>query len=204
MRSPWEPPRGLKIGLTEAFKLLGFDPKWNFCGLSRLAAPPAPSQSPSARPHENKSFPLACSSPSSSPAATRCVGWARLRQIPLHGWRRGRALPAASRQPRGLHPRGAEDAGAVGQAAHREQDQESRRSPVPRALRPYRDPWRRTDHLQGMQDQNAESIKSLEAYNIAWCEEAQTLSNRSLASHHPRRRLGDLVQLEPAPQVGCG
>ena len=60
--------------------------------------------------------------------------------------------------------------------------------------------------FQGMQDQNAESIKSLEAYNVAWCEEAQTLSNRSLgsvASHHPRRRLGDLVLMEPAPQVRC-
>jgi phage terminase large subunit len=29
--------------------------------------------------------------------------------------------------------------------------------------------------FQGMQDQNAESIKSLEGYNIAWVEEAQTL-----------------------------
>ena len=37
----------------------------------------------------------------------------------------------------------------------------------------------------GMQDQNAESIKSLEGYNIAWVEEAQTLSNRSLALLRP-------------------
>jgi phage terminase large subunit len=42
--------------------------------------------------------------------------------------------------------------------------------------------------FQGMQDQNAESIKSLEAYNIAWCEEAQTLSNRSLALLRPTIR----------------
>ena len=33
--------------------------------------------------------------------------------------------------------------------------------------------------FQGMQDMNAESIKSLEGYNIAWVEEAQTLSARS-------------------------
>jgi phage terminase large subunit len=39
--------------------------------------------------------------------------------------------------------------------------------------------------FQGMQDQNAESIKSLEAYNVDWCEEAQTLSNRSLALLRP-------------------
>jgi phage terminase large subunit len=39
-----------------------------------------------------------------------------------------------------------------------------------------------------MQDQNAESIKSLEAYNVAWCEEAQTLSNRSLALLRPTIR----------------
>jgi phage terminase large subunit len=43
--------------------------------------------------------------------------------------------------------------------------------------------------IQGMQDQNAESIKSLEAYNIAWCEEAQTLSNRSLALLRPTIRV---------------
>jgi len=40
----------------------------------------------------------------------------------------------------------------------------------------------------GMQDQNAESIKSLEGYNIAWIEEAQTLSNRSLALLRPTIR----------------
>jgi phage terminase large subunit len=35
--------------------------------------------------------------------------------------------------------------------------------------------------FQGMQDQNAESIKSLEGFDVAWIEEAQTLSPRSLA-----------------------
>jgi phage terminase large subunit len=40
----------------------------------------------------------------------------------------------------------------------------------------------------GIQDQNAESIKSLEGYNIAWIEEAQTLSNRSLALLRPTIR----------------
>lgn len=40
----------------------------------------------------------------------------------------------------------------------------------------------------GMQDQNAESIKSLEGYNVAWVEDAQTLSNRSLALLRPTIR----------------
>ena len=42
-----------------------------------------------------------------------------------------------------------------------------------------------TDIAEGMQDMNAESIKSLEVYNIAWVEEAQTLSARSLALLRP-------------------
>ena len=40
-----------------------------------------------------------------------------------------------------------------------------------------------------MQDQNAESIKSLEGSHIAWVEEAQTLSNRSLALLRPTIRV---------------
>ena len=50
--------------------------------------------------------------------------------------------------------------------------------------------------FQGMQDQNAESIKSLEGYNIAWVRggtDAVQPQPCALASHHPRRRLGDLV-----------
>jgi phage terminase large subunit len=39
-----------------------------------------------------------------------------------------------------------------------------------------------------MADQNAESIKSLENYNVAWVEEAQTLSNRSFALLRPTIR----------------
>src|SRR5205823_2579805 len=35
--------------------------------------------------------------------------------------------------------------------------------------------------FQGMQDHTAESIKSLEGFKIAWIEEAQSLSQRSLA-----------------------
>jgi phage terminase large subunit len=42
--------------------------------------------------------------------------------------------------------------------------------------------------FQGMQDHNAESIKSLEGYRIAWVEEAQTLSARSLALLRPTIR----------------
>jgi phage terminase large subunit len=41
---------------------------------------------------------------------------------------------------------------------------------------------------QGMQDANAESIKSLEGYHIAWIEEAQSLSHRSLALLRPTIR----------------
>jgi phage terminase large subunit len=39
-----------------------------------------------------------------------------------------------------------------------------------------------------MADQTAESIKSLEGYDIAWVEEAQTITNRSLALLRPTIR----------------
>lgn len=42
--------------------------------------------------------------------------------------------------------------------------------------------------FQGMQDHTAESIKSLEGYKIAWVEEAQTLSARSLSLLRPTIR----------------
>jgi len=42
--------------------------------------------------------------------------------------------------------------------------------------------------FQGMQDANAESIKSLEGFNVAWIEEAQSLSHRSLALLRPTIR----------------
>lgn len=42
--------------------------------------------------------------------------------------------------------------------------------------------------FQGMQDSNAESIKSLEGYSTAWTEEAQTLSARSLMLLRPTIR----------------
>jgi phage terminase large subunit len=42
--------------------------------------------------------------------------------------------------------------------------------------------------FQGMQDHNAESIKSLEGFRIAWVEEAQTLSPRSLSLLRPTIR----------------
>lgn len=42
--------------------------------------------------------------------------------------------------------------------------------------------------FQGMQDHNAESIKSLEGYRIAWVEEAQSLSHRSLSLLRPTIR----------------
>jgi phage terminase large subunit len=40
-----------------------------------------------------------------------------------------------------------------------------------------------------MQDATAESIKSLEGFRIAWVEEAQTLSQRSLSLLRPTIRL---------------
>lgn len=43
--------------------------------------------------------------------------------------------------------------------------------------------------FQGMQDHTAESIKSLEGYKRAWCEEAQTLSERSLRLLRPTIRI---------------
>lgn len=55
-----------------------------------------------------------------------------------------------------------------------------------------------TDHIRtpgngiitfmGMQDSNAENIKSLEGYDVAWVEEAQTLSSRSLSLLRPTIR----------------
>lgn len=42
--------------------------------------------------------------------------------------------------------------------------------------------------FQGMNDQNSESIKSLEGFGVAWCEEAQTLSKRSLELLRPTIR----------------
>lgn len=42
--------------------------------------------------------------------------------------------------------------------------------------------------FQGMQDHTAESIKSLEAFDIAWAEESQTLSARSLELLRPTIR----------------
>lgn len=44
--------------------------------------------------------------------------------------------------------------------------------------------------FQGMQDHNAESIKSLEGFDVAWVEEAQTLSATSLAMLRPTIRKG--------------
>ncbi|WP_211230514.1 phage terminase large subunit, partial [Inquilinus limosus] len=42
--------------------------------------------------------------------------------------------------------------------------------------------------FQGMQNHTAESIKSLEGYDIAWVEEAQSLSKRSLELLRPTIR----------------
>ena len=42
--------------------------------------------------------------------------------------------------------------------------------------------------FQGMQDHTADSIKSLEGFDIAWVEEAQTVSERSLTLLRPTIR----------------
>src|SRR6266567_725686 len=42
--------------------------------------------------------------------------------------------------------------------------------------------------FHGMQDHTAESIKSLEGFKVAWIEEAQSLSQRSLALLRPTIR----------------
>lgn len=42
--------------------------------------------------------------------------------------------------------------------------------------------------FQGMQDHTAESIKSLEGFDVAWCEEAQTMSSKSLEYLRPTIR----------------
>lgn len=44
--------------------------------------------------------------------------------------------------------------------------------------------------FQGLQDHTAESIKSLEGFRIAWVEEAQTISERSLELLRPTMRSG--------------
>jgi phage terminase large subunit len=58
--------------------------------------------------------------------------------------------------------------------------------------------------FQGMQDHTGESIKSLEGFTIAWIEEAQTLSSRSLSLLRPTIRAKHseiLGELEPASEV---
>ncbi|GAG85375.1 unnamed protein product, partial [marine sediment metagenome] len=45
--------------------------------------------------------------------------------------------------------------------------------------------------FQGMSDQTADSIKSLEGYKRAWCEESQSLSDRSLTLLRPTIRAND-------------
>ena len=48
--------------------------------------------------------------------------------------------------------------------------------------------------FQGMQDHTAESIKSLEGFDIAWCEEAQTMSAKSLEYLRPTIRKDETHQ----------
>ena len=90
---------------------------------------------------------------------------------------------------RGLHPRGAEDAGAVVKAADRAEDCRARRRARVQGHRGrIITPGGGVIIFQGMQDHTAEIIKSLEGFKIAWIEEAQTLSQRSLALLRPTIR----------------
>jgi phage terminase large subunit len=58
--------------------------------------------------------------------------------------------------------------------------------------------------FQGMQDSTAESIKSLEGYDIAWIEEGQTLSHRSLALLRPTIRTeGSQIWASWNPRRNC-
>ena len=54
--------------------------------------------------------------------------------------------------------------------------------------REIRTPGGGTIIFQGMKDHTAESIKSLEGFNVAWVEEAQSLSQRSLTLLRPTIR----------------
>jgi phage terminase large subunit len=73
--------------------------------------------------------------------------------------------------------------------------------------------------FQGMQDHTAESVKSLENYRIAWVEEAQTLSARSLGllrptiraegselwfSWNPTRKSDPVDQMLRGPEIPTG
>ena len=89
-----------------------------------------------------------------------------------------------------MHSRGAADAGAIEQAADREQDRLARRRQRFQAF--YSDkietPGDGIIIFRGMQDHTADSIKSLEGFRIAWIDEAQSLSARSLALLRPTIR----------------
>ena len=61
--------------------------------------------------------------------------------------------------------------------------------------------------FQGMQNHTADSIKSLEGYDRAWVEEAQSLSQQSLDLLRPtirKPRVRTLVHLEPQKRNGPG
>ena len=57
--------------------------------------------------------------------------------------------------------------------------------------------------FRGLQDHTAESIKSLEGFRIAWIDEAQTLSARSLALLRPTIRTESSWSLNCNPSAPC-
>jgi phage terminase large subunit len=67
--------------------------------------------------------------------------------------------------------------------------------------------------FQGMQNHTAESIKSLEGYDVAWVEEAQTMSQKSLDMLRPTIRKPDSelwfswnrrFETDPVDELLCG
>jgi len=48
--------------------------------------------------------------------------------------------------------------------------------------------------FMGLSDQTAESIKSLEGFGVCWCEEAQTMSRKSLTMLRPTIRESDVME----------
>jgi hypothetical protein len=94
--------------------------------------------------------------------------------------------PSSFWQPHRLHPRDSEDPSSIRQGADRSQNPGVQCRP--RVQSPFdriETPGGGFISFIGMQDQNVESVKSLEVYDIAFVEEAQTLSARSLAMLRP-------------------
>ncbi len=59
--------------------------------------------------------------------------------------------------------------------------------------------------FQGMQDSTAESIKSLEGFDVAWVQEAPDAERSQsviIAPYYPKGRIGIVGELEPTAEEG--